>query len=81
MPSNSVHFHFTVFDQEEPVSVESRSLLYACPEVEGWNTRGAQAASNAKQPDARAISNLALVHESGKWGRHCDDGLALRLYR
>ncbi len=41
----------------------------------------AQAASKGGRPDARAMSNLALVHESGKWGRLRDDMAALKLYR
>jgi hypothetical protein len=40
-----------------------------------------QAATQEIQPDARAMSNLALIHESGKWGRHRDDAMALKLYR
>jgi TPR repeat protein len=31
--------------------------------------------------DARAMSNLALVYESGKWGRPRDEYMALKLYR
>jgi hypothetical protein len=27
------------------------------------------------------MSNLALALESGKWGLHSDEGLALKLYR
>jgi hypothetical protein len=42
----------------------------------------AQAASGKEdKPDPRAMSNLALALESGKWGRHRDEGLALKLYR
>ena len=31
--------------------------------------------------DARAMSELALMYESGKWGRPRDEILALKLYR
>jgi hypothetical protein len=31
--------------------------------------------------DARAMSNLALIHESGKWGLPRDEQLAFELYR
>ena len=42
---------------------------------------GAQAATAEDEPDARAMSNLALMAESGKWGRPPDESAALDLYR
>lgn len=35
----------------------------------------------AAMGDARAMSNLALMYESGKWGKTRDEFMALKLYR
>jgi hypothetical protein len=43
--------------------------------------RGEQAAKAADEPDARAMSTLALMTESGKWVRPPDEIAALELYR
>ncbi len=48
---------------------------------DGRVRRGEQAAKAADEPDARAMSTLALMTESGKWVRPPDEIAALELYR